>query len=195
MFVCCRYHDWMKSPELQHLTASEPLSLEEEYRMQQSWSEDEDKCTFIILDRPIYEVSKDEIAAMIGDTNLFFHSNEDHVRVAEAEIMIAEVASRGKRRGWEALLLMLRYGDKLILIQAPLDSLDLGCEKLHVGKFEAKISTDNIQSIAMFSKLGFQEVEHNIVFNELTLQREVDHCWRQWLCTETSSSVTLTTDS
>nr|CAD7431194.1 unnamed protein product [Timema monikensis] len=119
MFICYRYHNWMKSPELQQLTASEPLSLEEEYRMQQSWSEDEDKCTFIILDRLIYEVSKDEIAAMIGDTNLFFHSSEDCedcVKVAEAEIMIAEVASRGKRRGWEALLLMLRYGDKLLLI-------------------------------------------------------------------------------
>lgn len=32
----------MKSPELQELTASEPLSLEEEYQMQKRWREDED---------------------------------------------------------------------------------------------------------------------------------------------------------
>ena len=32
----------MKSPELQQLTASEPLSLEQEYDMQRSWREDND---------------------------------------------------------------------------------------------------------------------------------------------------------
>ena len=38
----CRYHEWMKSEELQRLTASEPLTLDEEYKMQKSWFEDED---------------------------------------------------------------------------------------------------------------------------------------------------------
>lgn len=39
---CSRYHEWMKSPELQQLTASEPLTLEQEYDMQRSWREDSD---------------------------------------------------------------------------------------------------------------------------------------------------------
>jgi hypothetical protein len=47
---------------------------------------------------------------MIGDTNLFFYHSDDCVRLAEAEIMIAENSARRKRRGWEAMLLMLRYG-------------------------------------------------------------------------------------
>lgn len=37
-----RYHQWMGCPELQQLTASEPLTLEQEYDMQRSWREDDD---------------------------------------------------------------------------------------------------------------------------------------------------------
>ena len=46
-----KYHEWMKSPFLLEMTASEPLSLEEEIKMQLSWRDDSDKCTFIVLAR------------------------------------------------------------------------------------------------------------------------------------------------
>lgn len=44
-----KYHEWMQSPFLLEMTASEPLSLEEEIEMQQSWKNDDNKCTFIVL--------------------------------------------------------------------------------------------------------------------------------------------------
>lgn len=72
-----RYHEWMQSDFLRgiivlrctrvlpcsfhkecihdygdtEMTASEPLSLDQEYAMQQSWREDADKLTFIVHER------------------------------------------------------------------------------------------------------------------------------------------------
>lgn len=45
------YHSWMSNTDLLEMTGSEPLTLEEEYSMQLRWMTDEDKCTFIVLDR------------------------------------------------------------------------------------------------------------------------------------------------
>ena len=36
------YHEWMKLPDLLEMTASEPLTLDQEYAMQQSWLNDPD---------------------------------------------------------------------------------------------------------------------------------------------------------
>jgi RimJ/RimL family protein N-acetyltransferase len=135
-----RYHEWMKSPFLQEMTASEPLTLEGEYNMQQSWREDPKKCTFIVLskqDSPNNEceLPENEIDYMIGDVNMFFNDYENP-HAAELEIMIAEEAFRGKGIGKEAICLMMHYG----------------FTKLNVNKFFVKINKSNIVSIEMFKK-------------------------------------------
>ena len=98
---------------------------------------------------------------MAGDTNLFL-SDEN---TAEAEIMVAETGMRRKGLGWEAMLLMLRYG----------------VEKLNVKKFEAKIKIDNAPSIRMFEKIGFKETSRSEVFEEMTLCCNVDSNFSEWL--------------
>lgn len=45
------YHSWMQDPDLLEATASEPLTLHEEFEMQSSWRDDPNKCTYIVLDR------------------------------------------------------------------------------------------------------------------------------------------------
>ncbi|XP_038208687.1 N-acetyltransferase 9 [Zerene cesonia] len=158
-----RYHEWMKSEELQQLTASEPLSLAEEYEMQKSWREDDDKCTFIILDKEVFENTHNEIGSMIGDTNIFVTDKTQ--AQGEIEIMIAEKSDRGKKMGWEAVILMLLYG----------------IEYVNLKKYEAKISLSNEKSLKMFNKLGFEEVSRSNVFQEITLHKVISTEWTTWL--------------
>ncbi|XP_054609459.1 N-acetyltransferase 9 [Dunckerocampus dactyliophorus] len=165
-----RYHEWMKSTELQQLTASEPLTLEEEYDMQRSWKEDSDKCTFIILDKRQWEDSGvEEEQCMIGDVNIFL-TNPLDLSLAELEIMIAEPTYRGKGIGKEVTHLMMQYG----------------VAKLNIQKFQVKIGLDNGISIAMFKKLQFQEVSVCQVFKEVTLEMMVDESVRTRLRSCTS---------
>lgn len=52
---------------------------------------------------------------MIGDTNLFFNDSQES-NIAEIEIMIADEAHRGKKRGWESVILMMHYGNLNLIV-------------------------------------------------------------------------------
>jgi RimJ/RimL family protein N-acetyltransferase len=58
------YHNWMLDTKLLEMTGSEPLTLEEEYRMQKKWMNDVDKCTFIVLEREKCQNLPDEIETL-----------------------------------------------------------------------------------------------------------------------------------
>ncbi|XP_028264393.1 alpha/beta-tubulin-N-acetyltransferase 9 [Parambassis ranga] len=153
-----RYHEWMKSPELQQLTASEPLTLEQEYDMQRSWREDSDKCTFIIMDKQRWaDPSLDEEQCMLGDVNIFL-TDPAEPSLAELEVMIAEPSYRGRGIGKEVTSMMMSYG----------------VAKLGIKTFEVKIGLNNEVSIGMFKKLHFKEVYVCQVFKEVTLDLKVD---------------------
>ncbi|XP_008483599.1 N-acetyltransferase 9-like protein [Diaphorina citri] len=160
----------MQSEELQSLTASEPLSLEEEYEMQQSWANDEDKCTFIVLDKHKFYLTRDEVESMIGDVNLFLDSGN----VGEINVMIAEKHAQGKGLGKETVVQMIEYG----------------CEVLKIEKIIAKISSSNRRSIGLFEKLGFIKESDNSVFQEITMGKNAQNEWLRWLRSEKTKQKT-----
>ena len=154
-----KYHAWMQRPDLLELTASEPLTLKEEYAMQKSWREDDDKCTFIVLDRsrPSDDGLSEHGGAMAGDVNLYFNDPENK-KGAEIEVMIAEERSQRRGLATEALRAMILYA-----------VLDLGCTG-----FVAKITVSNTPSLALFKKLGFTQISNNsAIFQEVHLELKV----------------------
>ncbi|KAI8872183.1 n-acetyltransferase 9-like protein [Ramicandelaber brevisporus] len=169
-----RYHEWMQDEDLLEASGSEPLSLEEEFAMQQTWRTDEDKCTFIVHSQPHgVDCSKTDgfspseveqlldVKNMIGDINLFISEmdNEDASNVkekrmqAEINVMIAERDYRGRGLGKEAVTLMMEYAVR----------------HLDIHHFFVCINDDNVDSIRMFTKMGFTQTGHSEVFKQTTL--------------------------
>ncbi|BES87632.1 N-acetyltransferase 9 (GCN5-related [Nesidiocoris tenuis] len=156
-----KYHKWMENELLREQTASERLSLDEEYAMQQTWLHDENKCTFIALDKGKMLETNDEIESMIGDANLYLRIDEDQdapILIGEVGLMVADNAFRGKGLGKEIALCLIRYG----------------IEAIGIKRFQAVISLKNATSINMFEKLDFEKMSVSEVFDEVTFEREVN---------------------
>ncbi|KAF4653892.1 N-acetyltransferase 9 [Perkinsus olseni] len=157
------YNSWMSgSAELRAETESEPLTLEEEYEMQASWRKDEDKLTFIVLDRDVEpDPNLGTIAAgggMCGDVNCFVSEIDDDekypgrvIREGEISVMTAVSSSRHKGIAREAVTMMEDY-----------------CrDNLHIDRFVAKIRLSNHPSRVLFRSLGYEEVKIVKCFNEV----------------------------
>ncbi|KAJ5035428.1 uncharacterized protein L3040_007896 [Drepanopeziza brunnea f. sp. 'multigermtubi'] len=123
------------SHKIQAETASEPLSLMEEYAMQKSWRSDGDKLTFIACLplpspppsaattittitslSPIQPGTFDGPAQMIGDVNLFLSpadedddNDDDEGVIGELELMIAPTSRRRQGYGRAAILAFMQY--------------------------------------------------------------------------------------
>ncbi|KAF6161916.1 hypothetical protein GIB67_014118 [Kingdonia uniflora] len=152
-----KYHQWMQDPYLLQATGSEPLTLDEEYEMHRSWTQDPQKHTFIVLDKQLvvgdFTDRGAHVEAMVGDVNIYMN-DLDNPQMAEIEIMIAEPQCRGKGLGKEVVLLMMSFA----------------INKFHIQSFRAKIGDSNLSSLNLFKKLGFKEVSYSEAFKEVTLE-------------------------
>ncbi|PWN38991.1 hypothetical protein IE81DRAFT_335759 [Ceraceosorus guamensis] len=165
-----KYHEWMQDEEMREQTASEALSLEEEYAMQRSWHLDDDKLTFIVLRRRAgasISSAREALheAEMVGDVNLFLSLDDDE----EVEIMIAEPRARRQGLAFESLCLLLRYATTTASASTSASNSS-SLLPLAPSAFRAKIGLSNAKSRALFAKLGFEEHKVVKVFEEVELR-------------------------
>eukprot|EP00051_Salpingoeca_urceolata_P006524 m.86190 g.86190 ORF g.86190 m.86190 type:complete len:279 (+) comp14867_c0_seq2:145-981(+) len=184
-----KYHAWMQSAELQEQTASEPLSLEDEYSMCQSWRDDRDKCTFIMLDRsawqdaPSPDATPGDSAAAAALPATESAPLPEYPREASSAAQLAEVAAMA--------------GDVNLFFNDPDDphaaevevmvaeptcrrrgfgresvALILHYAWMHLGmrRFVVKIGMANAPSLSLFEQLGFAKVSESAAFREVTLE-------------------------
>ena len=184
-----KYHLWMQNEDLQLLTASEPLSLEEEYEMQKAWQFDEDKLTFLIADFKIVKsMYMDSIKCSCSGkefsktfalcANLFRFSRKDSFVedcrwcLTEPKCLIGDINLFIDRNQGEINMMVAEetyrnqgYGSKalesfLFYIKHYLNG---------IAEVIAKISVSNTASLKFFKKMGFQETSRSEVFEEVTM--------------------------
>jgi RimJ/RimL family protein N-acetyltransferase len=197
----------MRDPEIQKATASEPLTLDEEYAMQRSWRTDHDKLTFIAcyaMDaEPAEDSGKDFCVEpekddapdrMIGDVNLFLYEDEEqasddaeangqitaksnrvNVIVGELEIMLAHKPARGQGLAQEVLLAFMWY--IVTSLTRILEEYHAGseAEACHMKYMRVKIDQHNVQSLALFQRLGFKKIgEEPNYFGEVEMRMQME---------------------
>ncbi|KAK7432366.1 methionyl-tRNA synthetase [Neonectria magnoliae] len=159
--------------DIQEATASEPMTLHEEYENQQSWRTSSDKLTFIIC-APLPDgddciASADAGAKMRGDINFFLYPYDDEAAedgwcTGEVDVMIASTAHRGLGVGQAAVCALLVY------LRAHVDGVM--AEYATGSKLKSlmvKIKEGNAGSRALFQKLGFVQRGEVNYFGEVVL--------------------------
>jgi methionyl-tRNA synthetase len=180
---------------IQEATASEPMTLEEEYENQQSWRTSHDKLTFIICEplngeqrsdaaRIITAKNDDSPDRMKGDVNFFLYLDDDddedgaeqqensHIRLrGEIDVMIAGQQHRGQGTGEAAVRTILAYIQKNLtgILHEYAQGENLDKVKVQLVGLMVKIKEDNTGSRGLFKKLGFRQEGDANYFGEVKM--------------------------
>lgn len=167
--------------EIQQATASEPLTIDQEFAMQRSWRTDPDKLTFIAcLPLPVHAAGPeariiaredDTWDQMVGDINLFLTPADEDPEgcIGEIELMIAPKEHRRKGYGRAALLTFLMYLERhlegileeygaSVKGKADEDGAEGEKGKMRLLQLRVKIGSKNEKSINLFKSVGFVKV-------------------------------------
>jgi RimJ/RimL family protein N-acetyltransferase len=171
---------------IQEATASEPLTLEEEYANQESWRTSHDKLTFIVcqpLPDPAHELKHvdggkvDSPDRMVGDINFFVYPSSDDsdeltdLYEGEVDIMIADEANRSKGFGRAAVTALLYYVTRHAeaIMKEYVTGLQPPAAAGRLGLVMARIKAENVGSIALFRSLGFEQHGEVNYFGEIKM--------------------------
>jgi len=190
----------MRDPALLEATGSEQLSYDEEVKMQESWLNDETKCTFIIhaieachyplqkLERmPEIDSSRkkrffvdENLDAMIGDVNLFLSEMDDSYE-SDTNKNLEEVNTKQGGQGIvsskqlvqaevDIMIARKEFRGKGLGRAATCAMLLYGARKLGIHRFFCKINEDNTDSIRLFKAIGFEECNYAACFKQVELE-------------------------
>jgi RimJ/RimL family protein N-acetyltransferase len=194
------YHDWMEDEDVRAATASDRLSLEEEYDNQESWRAAADKLTFIVCqpatgsaasgDAKVIGGVDDAPGRMVGDINFFltpFEDDDENETTAqvttsgltgEVDVMIARLEHRRQGFGRAAVTAFLHY-----ILQSKRDAILAeaanGAGPLfssapiapQLKQLVVKIQATNLASIGLFTSLAFVQKGTVNYFGEVELVR------------------------
>ena len=189
----------MQDEELRRLTASDLLTIEEEYDMQHSWRVDNDKLTFIVCTHPdeltsLYAQTlrrgvspgyQDAPHRMIGDINLFLSDDDEQTDeqadavtaqprsvIGELMIMIARSTEHRKGLARETMQAFLSY---IRAEQANICREYAGGDGAVLKYLRVRITHDNERSIKLFEYLGFKKTcDEPNVFGEFELRAPIE---------------------
>ncbi|CAK3846261.1 N-acetyltransferase 9 [Lecanosticta acicola] len=182
----------MQDADLQTATASEPLTLTEEFAMQRSWRADRDKLTFIVC-FPLPEIlpegtllragEYDPPGRMLGDVNLFLLPSDEEegeedsndvdenarssIIIGEIELMIARKEFHRRGFGRSALRAFLVY----LLSHWEALATEYASPPPRLEFLRVKIQKSNVGSIRLFESVGFARTEQEAnYFGEVELR-------------------------